>query len=263
MPVDLGGTLCLGFFIRGIPPFSIKWFSFFGQLGDFSFQIGNLLRKLRWGCDVLCHQILELLLIAFQPDDFFANRKSCPVGRLCPSCTAQQIHISEIECEETGDLPFGITGQLALHTIALRMIDRLLWLLGRAAALSHEPLLDGFFGIAFAQAVQTDKSLATGWAYSGVLPVGAAFDLIAVSLQQQEKGLVGIGFSDDTVNVLPDDAPHGGSAILLRLPFAVVLALALRSDDRQPVFTAQIIRYFLNLLIIAFWIGMIFLSVHV
>ena len=96
MPVDLGGTLCLGFFIGGVSPFSIEWVSFFGQLCDFSFQLGNLRRKLRWGGDVLCHQILKLLMIAFQPDDFFANRKSCPVRRFCPPCTAQQIHISEI-----------------------------------------------------------------------------------------------------------------------------------------------------------------------
>ena len=153
-------------------------------------------------------------------------------------------------------------GQPALYTIALRMVGWLLRLLGGAAALSHEPLPDGFFGIAVAQTVQTDKPLGTGWAHSGVLPVGAAFDCIAVSLQQQKEGLVGIGFSDNAVNVLPDDAPHGGPAVLLRFPFAVVLALALGGDDGQIVFAAQLIRGAAHLVVVALWAGVVFLPVH-
>ena len=87
------------------------------------------------------------------------------------------------------------------------------------------------FGVALTQAVQTDRPLCAGWLNRCVFPVGAAPHLVAVPSQEHEKGIVGVGLPNDRVNVGANDAAHGGLTALLRLPFGIVLALTLRSDD--------------------------------
>ena len=105
------------------------------------------------------------------------------------------------------------------------------WLRSHTAPLLSEPRQNIRFGVTFAQAVQPDRPLCAGWLDGGVFPIGAAAYLVAVSSQQHEKGIVGVGLPNDRVNVGADDAAHGGLAALLCLPLGVMLALALRGDD--------------------------------
>ena len=153
------------------------------------------------------------------------------LGRqLFPSAPTQQVEVAEIECVKAGDLLFSDSGQLALHAVTLDGMGD-----GRrghaAMPLAGEPQQNIRFGVALAQAVQADRPLCAGGLDRGVFPVGAAAYLVAVSLQEHEKGIVGVGLPNDRVNVGADDAAHGGLAALLRLPLGVMLALALRGND--------------------------------
>ena len=100
-----------------------------------------------------------------------------------------------------------------------------------AVPLAGEPQQNIRFGVALAQTVQTDRPLCAGWLNRCVFPIGVAPHLVAVSSQEHEKGIVGVGLPNDRVNVGADDAAHGGLAALLRLPLGVMLALALRGND--------------------------------
>ena len=153
------------------------------------------------------------------------------LGRqLFPSAPTQQVEVAEIECVKAGDLLFSDSGQLALHAVTLDGMGD-----GRrghaAMPLAGEPQQNIRFGVALAQAVQTDRPLCAWWLDRGVFPIGTAAHLIAVSSQEHEKGIVGVGLPNDRVNVGADDAAHGGLAALLRLPLGVMLALALRGND--------------------------------
>ena len=131
---------------------------------------------------------------------------------------------------KAGDLLFSDGRQFALHAVTLDGMgdDQR----GHAAMpLAGEPQQNIRFGVALAQTVQADRPLCAGGLDRGVFPVGAAPHLIAVSSQEHEKGIVGVGLPNDRVNVGADDAAHGGLAALLRLPLSVMLALALRGDD--------------------------------
>ena len=131
---------------------------------------------------------------------------------------------------KAGDFLFSDGGQLALHAVTLDGMSD-----GRrghaAMPLAGEPQQNIRFGVALAQAVQPNSPLCAGWLDGGVFPIGAAPHLIAVSSQQHEKGIVGVGLLNDRVDVGADHAAHGGLAALLRLPLSVMLALALRRDD--------------------------------
>ena len=131
---------------------------------------------------------------------------------------------------KAGDFLFSDGGQLALHAVTLDGMSD-----GRrghaTVPLAGEPQQNIRFGVALAQAVQTDRPLCVGWLDRGVFPIGAAAYLVAVSSQEHEKGIVGVGLPNDSVNVGADHAAHGGLAALLRLPLGVMLALALRGDD--------------------------------
>ena len=142
----------------------------------------------------------------------------------------QQVEVAEIERMKAGDFLFSDSGQLAFHAVTL---DRLgdgrrghatVPLLGK----SHHNIR---FGVALAQTVQADRPLCAGGLDRSVFPIGAAPHLVAVSSQEHEKGIVGVGLVDDGVNVGADHAAHGGLAALLCLPLGVMLALALRGDD--------------------------------
>ena len=131
------------------------------------------------------------------------------------------------------DILFLCDGQPALDTIAPDRVGSV-GNNGRLYAsipLTGEPQKNIRFGVALAQAVQTDRPLCAGGLDRSVFPIGAAPHLVAVSSQQHEKGIIGVGLPNDRVNVGADDAAHGGLAALLRLPLGVMLALALRGDD--------------------------------
>ena len=131
---------------------------------------------------------------------------------------------------KAGDFLFSDGGQLTLHAVTLDGIGD-----GRrghaAVPLAGEPQQNIRFGVALAQTVQADRPLCAGGLDRGVFPVGAAPHLIAVSSQEHEKGIVGVGLLNNRVDVGADHAAHGGLAALLRLPLGVMLALALRGDD--------------------------------
>ena len=131
---------------------------------------------------------------------------------------------------KAGDFLFSDGGQLALYSVTLDGMGD-----GRrghaAMPLAGKPRHNIRFGVALAQAVQADRPLCAGGLDRGVFPIGAAAYLVAVSSQEHEKGIVGVGLPNDRVNVGADDAAHGGLAALLRLPLGVMLALALRGDD--------------------------------
>ena len=128
------------------------------------------------------------------------------------------------------DFLFSDGGQLALYSVTLDGMGD-----GRrghaAVPLAGEPQQNIRFGVALAQTVQTDRPLCAGWLNRCVFPIGVAPHLVAVSSQEHEKGIVGVGLPNDRVNVGADDAAHGGLAALLRLPLGVMLALALWGDD--------------------------------
>ena len=131
---------------------------------------------------------------------------------------------------KAGDLLFSDGRQFALHAVTLDGMgdDQR----GHATVpLAGEPQQNIRFGVALAQAVQADRPLCAGGLDRGVFPIGAVPHLVAVSSQEHEKGIVGVGLPNDRVNVGADDAAHGGLAALLRLPLGVMLALTLRGDD--------------------------------
>ena len=131
---------------------------------------------------------------------------------------------------KAGDFLFSDGGQLTLHAVTLDGMGD-----GRRGH-ATVPLLRKSrrnirFGVALAQAVQADRPLCTRRLNRCVFPIGAAAHLVAVSSQEHEKGIVGVGLPNDRVNVGADYTAHGGLAALLRLPLGVMLALALRGDD--------------------------------
>ena len=153
------------------------------------------------------------------------------LGRqLFPPAPTQQVEVAEIECVKAGNFLFSDGGQLALYSVTLDGMGD-----GRrghaTVPLFGKPRHNVRFGVALAQAVQPNSPLCAGGLDGGVFPVGAAPHLVAVSSQEHEKGIVGVGFPNDRVNVGADYTAHGGLAALLRLPLSVMLALALRGDD--------------------------------
>ena len=81
---------------------------------------------------------------------------------------------------KAGDFLFSDGGQLALHAVTLDGVgdDQR----GHATVpLAGEPQQNIRFGVALAQAVQTDRPRCAGWLDRGVFPIGAAAYLVAVS----------------------------------------------------------------------------------
>ena len=131
---------------------------------------------------------------------------------------------------KAGDFLFSDGGQFALCSVTLDRLGD-----GRrghaAVPLAGEPQQNIRFGVALAQTVQPDRPLCAGWLDRCVFPIGAVPHLVAVSSQEHEKGIVGVGLPNNRVNVGADHAAHGRLAALFRLPLGVMLALALRGDD--------------------------------
>ena len=88
-------------------------------------------------------------------------------------------------------------------------------------------LLDLVQGIALAQLVETEIAASIGRfqrrIFQRLSALALCFELVAHLAHHPQEVALGGGGEDGPVNVGPDGAPVGGLAVLLRLPFGVVL----------------------------------------
>ena len=131
-----------------------------------------------------------------------------------------------------------------------------------AFPLGSQPPADILLRVTVAQAIQSDRPLAARWQHGHIFAVRVILHHISAPPQKHQKGIVCIRLSDDAVNVAANDAADSGLACVFRLPFGVVLSLALRHDYRQVVFTAQGVRCASHVKIVAARTGVILFPIH-
>ena len=175
---------------------------------------------------------------------------------------SQQVQVSEIECLKPFYLPLCPCGTPTFDAIPSARMRKGMCRQCAAFALGGQPSADVLFCVALTQAIQPDRPLAARRQHGHIFTVGGVPHHIPLPPQEHQKRLVCIRLSDESVNIVANDAADGWLAGVLRFPFGVVLSLALRRDYRQVVFPAQDVGCASHFKIIAAGTAVIFLTVH-
>ena len=175
---------------------------------------------------------------------------------------SQQVQVSEIQCLKPRDLLFRPGRAFPFDAIALTIVCNGRYGLCAALPLIGQPPADVLLRVPVAQAIQPYRPLAAWRQHSHIFAVGPVLYHIPLPPQEHQKHFVCVCFSDDAVNISANGAADRGLAVLLRLPFGVVLPFTLRRDSGQVILPAQGIRYAPHIEIVAAGTAVVFFAVH-